>query len=159
MNNGAGSGYPQQQYNPNQAGAYPGGGQPSYVPNAQQPPVINNFYGQPGQPQQQQTGGSSGGGFLQTALAAGAGSLAGNALYGALKPDSEHKTIVIHENNNAPAPAVPAPVAPVAPAAPAPAAPAPVAPGMSNKLSIYENPKWKIFQYLLYRVIQLALVK
>lgn len=45
-----------------------------------------------------------------TALAAGAGSLAGNALYGALKPDSEHKTIVVHEN--APVAQAPIPASP-----------------------------------------------
>lgn len=50
-----------------------------------------------------------------TALAAGAGSIAGNALYGALKPDSDHKTVVIHEN----APVAQAPVA----QAPIPASP------------------------------------
>lgn len=56
-----------------------------------------------------------------TALAAGAGSIAGNALYGALKPDSEHKTVVIHEN--APVAQQPIPQAPVAQAAPIPASP------------------------------------
>lgn len=45
-----------------------------------------------------------------TALAAGAGSLAGNALYGALKPDSEHKTVIVHEN--APAAQAPIPASP-----------------------------------------------
>lgn len=109
--------YPQQpHYNPN-------GGAQGFVPSGGQP-VINNYYGQPAQPVVQQSGGS--GGFLQTALAAGAGSLAGNALYGALKPHEESKTIIIHENNQAPNAAPVAPAAPAAaPVAPAPAAPAP----------------------------------
>lgn len=62
------------------------------------------------------------------------GSLAGNAIYGALKPDSEQKTVIIHENAPAPAaaaPAAPAPAAPV-PVAPVPVAPMPVAPGTSH---------------------------
>lgn len=45
-----------------------------------------------------------------TALAAGAGSIAGNALYGALKPDSDHKTVIIHEN--APVAQAPIPASP-----------------------------------------------
>lgn len=105
MHNAAPVNYPQQPYHPGQ-GAPQGG----FVPNNQPTPVINNFYGQP-----QSGGGSSSGGFLQTALAAGAGSLAGNALYGALKPsDSEHKTIIIHENaaSSNVAASAPAPVAP-----------------------------------------------
>lgn len=128
----AGANYPQQQYNPN--GAHSGGA--SFVPNNQPTPVINNFYGQP------QSGGSSGGGgggFLQTALAAGAGSLAGNALYGALKPDHEQKTIVIHENSNpaaaAPA-AAPAAVVPVIPTAPIVPQMVPVIPAQGKKIKL-----------------------
>lgn len=57
------------------------------------------------------------------------GSIAGNAIYGALKPDSEHKTVIVHEN--APAAAAPAAAAPVAvaPVAVAPVAAVPVSPG------------------------------
>lgn len=122
--NAPNAGYPQQPaYHPNPAGGYPGAPpQQGFVPSGQ--PVVNNYYGS--QPQQPviQSGGSSGGSFLQTALAAGAGSLAGNALYGAFKPHEESKTVIIHENSNqAPNAAAPAP----APAAPA-AAPVP-APG------------------------------
>lgn len=99
------------------------GGSPSYVPNGQQAPVVNNYYGHQGQPQ---SGGSSGPSLLGTALAAGGGAIAGNALYSALKPDSEQKTIVIHEN--APASVVP-PTSAVSPSMPA-------APGKSHELTI-----------------------
>lgn len=131
-----GANYPQQQFNPN--GAHSGGA--SFVPNNQPTPVINNFYGQP------QSGGSSGGGgggFLQIALAAGAGSLAGNALYGALKPDHEQKTTVIHEYSNpaaaapAAAPAAsPAAVAPVNPTAPIVPPMVPVVPAQGKKIKL-----------------------
>lgn len=114
MHNAPNPGYPQQTYQASPNGAT------NFAPSGQQAPVVNNYYGQP-----QGVAPSSGGGgssFLGTALAAGAGSLAGNALYGALKPDSEPKTIIVHDN------AAPA-AAPVAPAAPAAAPqPAPVAP-------------------------------
>lgn len=106
------AGYPQQPgaYNP----VHPQ--QPSYIPvnGGQQPaPVVNNYYGGPGQLQPQQS--SGGGSGLQTALLAGVGGL---SLYNALKPN-EQKTVIIHENAPAPA-AAPAPA--VAPAAaPAPA--------------------------------------
>lgn len=122
VHNAPNAAYPQQTYNQNPAGVYPHntGVAPGYVPNGQQVPVVNNYYGG-GQPQ---SGGSSGGSsFLGTALAAGAGAVAGNALYGALKPDSDHKTVIIHENNNAPA--VPA-------SAPAPAP----APGKSHRITV-----------------------
>lgn len=122
---GAGAGYPQQTY-ANPIGGYQGA-PPNYAHNVPQPSVTNNFY--PANPQQS-SGGGGGGGFLQTALAAGAGSLAGNALYGALKPESESKTIVIHENAAQPAaPAAPV-AAPAAPAAPVAAPVAPVAPAV-----------------------------
>lgn len=128
-----GAGYPQQTY-ANPIGGYPGGA-PNYAQNVPQPSVTNNFY--PGAPQQS-SGGGGGGGFLQTALAAGAGSLAGNALYGALKPDSEKQTVIIHENAPAPQPAAPAVQPAVQPAAPQPAAPQP---GKTNKRKLKnDNP-------------------
>lgn len=82
---GADGHYPQQPYNGHPGGSYP-------QPQGQ--PIINNYYGgHPGQgavPVVQQPSGGSGGSFLQTALAAGTGSVvgsvAGNALYDALKP-------------------------------------------------------------------------
>lgn len=61
--------------------------------------------------------------FQGTALAAGAGSLAGNALYGAFKPDSDHKTVIIHEN---------------APVAQAPVAQAPIPASPSSRKSLQE---------------------
>lgn len=100
VHNAPNAAYPQQTYNPSPVGGvYPGGSQGFAPTHGQQAPVINNYYGTP------QSGGSSGGSsLLGTALAAGAGAVAGNALYGALKPDSEQKTVIIHENNNAPPP-------------------------------------------------------
>lgn len=106
--------YPQQTYHPSPVGVHP--------QQPQQPHVVNNYYGSAPQSSgfiggSGSPSGGSGPSLLGTALAAGAGSLAGNALYGAFKPDSEHKTVVIHENAAAPT-SVPN-IAPAAPAAPA----------------------------------------
>lgn len=59
----------------------------------QQTPVINNYYQQP-----QMTGSSGGGSSIaKNALLLGAGGLAGAAIYGALKPGEETKTVIIHD--------------------------------------------------------------
>lgn len=57
--------------------------------NGQQTPVINNYYQQP------QTGAT--GSIAKNALLLGAGGLAGAAIYGALKPGEETKTVIIHD--------------------------------------------------------------
>lgn len=90
------AGYPQQQggiYNQNPAGSYPIQQQPSYIPNGQQAPIVNNYYGS-----QQQPGGGGGSSLAKNALLLGGGAIAGATLYGALKPDEQSKTIIIHEN-------------------------------------------------------------
>lgn len=75
---GVPGGYPVQQGIGGQPGGYPGAGQP--------PNIINNYHQAP-------QGGGGGGGLsgLQTGLLAGT---AGLALYGALKPGGETKTII-----------------------------------------------------------------
>lgn len=111
VHNSPNAAYPQQTYNAGPVGGVYPGSQGFAPTHGQQAPVINNFYGQP------QSGGSFGGSsggssLLGTALAAGAGAVAGNALYGALKPDSEQKTVIIHENSNAAPPSSLPPASP-----------------------------------------------
>lgn len=116
--------YPAQQY-PN-GGGYPVGGA---YPGAQQypsggQPVVNNYY--QGQPQR-----SGGIGGLGTAAIAGIGGL---ALYGALKPSGEQKTIIIHEGGNNGTGEVPVPAAPPAAGTP------PVADGQHPPIAPAMNP-------------------
>lgn len=66
----------------------------------QQTPVINNYYQQP-----TQTGGT-GSSIAKNALLLGAGGLAGAAIYGALKPGEETKTVIIHDTVPSQAPNV-----------------------------------------------------